>query len=163
MRALKIWRVSFTLFAVMFFCPVCSKQLETISLSLTAYNHMTKGIAWYSVDVPDGIGGSAGFLAAGVGGGGFTCCVAVPAVWREGMTVTVIRTNFANEVETNVERVVPVPKYDATNVSKFIVHFLRNGEVRVFVTGIMLGHRDYPLRGKEAELKPGVPIRIRWP
>lgn len=163
MRIFEIWRVFFTLFAVILFCPACSKQSSTISLSLTAYNHTAKGIAWYSVDVPNGISGSAGFLASGAGGGGFTCCVSVPTVWRDGMTVTVTRTNLVNNVKKNMEYVVAIPKYDAKNVSTLTVHFLRNGDVRVFVTGLMLGHRDYPLKGKEAELIPGVPIEIVWP
>jgi hypothetical protein len=30
----------------------------------------------------------------------------------------------------------------------------------VFVTGLSLGHRDYPLKGKDAELKPDVRIEI---
>jgi hypothetical protein len=59
--------------------------------------------------------------------------------------------------------VVPVPKYDAKTAGSLNVHFLHNGEVKVFITKYTLGHRDYPLKGKEAEMKPGVPIEIISP
>lgn len=70
---------------------------------------------------------------------------------------------MVGKVDAIVERVVEIPKYDLKNADLFSVHFLRNGEVKVFVTGLLLGHRDYPLKGKDAELKPGVPIKIIWP
>jgi hypothetical protein len=40
------------------------------------------------------------------------------------------------------------------------VHFLRDGEVKVFANRLSLWHPDYPLKGKEAELQPGVPIEV---
>jgi hypothetical protein len=106
---------------------------------------------------------SAGFLNKGAGGGSYTCCLTIPLEWRPGLFVTVTYATFSGDAEKKVAHVVAIPKYDGTNVSTMNVHFLRNGTVKVFVTRIMLGHRDYPLKGKEAELKPGVPIKIQWP
>lgn len=159
----QVWRSIFTIFCVLFFCPACSQQSDTTPLSLTGYNHTDEGIGSYSVKLSSGVGGGAGYLDAGAGGGGFTCCVSVPSIWRAGLMATVSRTITVNNQEKILERVVEIPKYDLRNAGHFSVHFLRNGQVKVFVTRLTLGHRDYPLAGKEAELKPGVPVKIIWP
>lgn len=156
-------RVILSMFVVILCLPACSKQSNTSSLSLSAYNHTDRGIAWYSVEIPSGESGGAGYLGPGMGGGGFTCCVAVPSTWRAGLLVKVSKVIMVNDEKKAIDRVVEIPKYDLTHASIFSVHFLRNGEVKVFVTGLLLGHRDYPLKGKEAELELGVPIEIIWP
>ena len=53
-----------------------------------------------------------------------------------------------------------MPPYD--KVSRLAVHFLRNGEVKVFATMYGLSHPDYPLQGEEATMKPGVPLRLPY-
>jgi hypothetical protein len=156
-------RVIFSMFVVILFLAASSKQSSTTSLSLSGYNHTDHGIAWYSVNIPNGASGGAGYLGPGMGGGGFTCCVAVPSTWRAGLMVTVSKVIMVNKEKKTIERVVEIPKYDIKHASIFSVHFLRNGEVKVFVTGLLLGHRDYPLKGEEAELEKGVPIEIIWP
>jgi hypothetical protein len=138
----------------------CSKEPATTSLELTGYNHTGKSIGSYSVSGGGGEGGGAGYLGPGSGGGGFTCCVSVPTAWKPGMKMTVTWDGWENNVEKNMTRVVAVPEYDAKIAGLMNVHFLRNGNVKIFVLRIGLGHRDYPLKGKEAELKPGVPINI---
>jgi hypothetical protein len=147
----------------------CSQEPATARLELSGYNHTEKSIGGYSVSNPhEGAGagngsGEAGYLGGGEGGGSFTCCILVPAVWQPGMTVKVTWDGWVKNIQQTVSRVVPVPKYDAKNASTFDVHFLHDGEVKVFVTKYTLGHRDYPLKGKEAEMKPGVPVKIIWP
>lgn len=163
MKTFQAWRSIFSIFFVLIFCSACSKQSSTTPLTLTAYNHTDRGIGEYSVKISTGAGGGAGYLDAGAGGGGYTCCVSVPSLWRPGLMVTVTKEIMVGNVETTVERIVEIPKYDLKNASLFSVHFLRDGDVKVFVTGLSLGHRDYPLKGKEAELKAGVPIEIIWP
>jgi hypothetical protein len=37
-------------------------------------------------------------------------------------------------------------------LGRFAVHFLRDGNVKVFVTMMSLHHPDYPLKGDEARL-----------
>lgn len=141
----------------------CSKEPATTSLQLTGYNHTDRGIGSYSVSGGGGEGGSAGYIAAGAGGGKFSCCVSVPTVWQPDMKITVTWDGWEKDVEKMIIRVVPVPKYDAKTASTMNVHFLRSGKVKVFVSRSGLRNRDYPLKGKEAELKPGVPIEIILP
>lgn len=51
------------------------------------------------------------------------------------------------------ERLVPVPEHD--KVSGFSIHFLRSGEVKVFVSRYVLGAPQYPFTGPEARLREG--------
>jgi hypothetical protein len=139
----------------------CSKPTKL--LDFTAYNHTDEGIAWFAVNISEENGGVAGFLNAGAGGGGYTCCISLPSQWRTGLTVSITSATVDGETERTKVQIVPIPRYDPATATTMNVHFLRNGAAKVFVTRIMLGHRDYPLKGKEAELKPGVPIEIRWP
>jgi hypothetical protein len=144
----------------------CSAEPEPLQLQVTAYNHTEDGIGSYTVSRGDGKGGigiEVGFLGAGSGGGGRSCCILVPRVWPPGMVVNVTWESWITKTRQTLTRVVPVPKYDAKTASTFDVHFLHNGEVKVFVAQYTLGHRDYPLKGKEAEMKPGVPLEIIWP
>jgi len=125
----------------------------TVSAQLTGYNHTDKTIAAFYVN-----GEWGGNIWPGSGGGSFVCCVELPRPWYEGYKVTV--TWEDHELKTQ-KREVPVPKYDATNIGSLNVHFLRSGEIKVFAGMTMLGHPDYPFKGKEAELKPGVP-NFEW-
>jgi len=158
---LKRWL--FAIFCASLLSTACSKKPATTSLELTGYNHTEQGIGSYSVSIVGGEGTGAGYLDSGSGGGGFTCCVSVPTIWQPSMTVTVKWDGWEKGAEKTLTRVVPVPKYDAKTAGTLDVHFLYSGEVKVFVTMYTLGHRDYPLKGKEAEMKPGVPLKIVWP
>jgi hypothetical protein len=156
------------LFAVLcagVFNVACSEDTSPLQAGVTGYNHTEKSIGYYTVSSGDGKGGGieVGFLDAGAGGGGLTCCVLVPRVWPPGMTVKVTWESWTKKTPQTLTRVVPVPKYDAKTAGSLNVHFLYNGEVKVFITKYSLGHRDYPLKGKEAEMKPGVPLKIIWP
>jgi len=128
---------------------VPAKSGRTVSAELTGYNHTDKTIAAFYVN-----GGGGGNITPGSGGGSFVCCVALPRPWHEGYTVTV--TWEDHELKTQ-KREVLVPRYEAEKAGGINVHFLRSGEIKVFVGMTMLGHPDYPFKGKEAELKPGVP------
>ena len=129
-----------------------AKQGKTVSAELTGYNHTDKTIAAFYVN-----GEWGGNITPGSGGGKFVCCVDIPKPWQEGYTVTV--TWEDHELKTQ-KREVLVPRYDASKAGGMNVHFLRSGEIKVFVGMTFLGHPDYPLKGKESELKPGVPIDI---
>jgi len=124
------------------------KQGKTVSAELLGYNHTDKTIAAFYVN---GHGG--GTIWPG-SGSGFSCCFDLPRPWHEGYTVTV--TWEDHEFKTQ-KREILIPKYDATNIGSFNVHFLRSGEIKAFAGMTILGHPDYPLKGKEAELKPGIP------
>lgn len=140
----------------------CSKEAMRVDVNLTAYNHTEHGVGSYIVTLEDGSSAEAGYLDPGQGGGGKTCCLSIPSVWRPGMKATIVMDTVKNGKDIRVEKTVQVPQYARADASKFVVHFLHDGSYKVFVTSYLLGHRKYPLSGKEAELHPGVPIKIIW-
>ncbi|MCC7712976.1 MULTISPECIES: DUF3304 domain-containing protein [Janthinobacterium] len=140
----------------------CSKESMKTSVSLTAYNHTESGVGSYIVTLADGTSVEAGYLAPGEGGGGETCCLSIPSVWKPGMKATISMQILKNGKPIRVEKTVSVPRYNSSDAGRFVVHFLHDGSLKVFVTKYSLGHRKYPLSGKEAELEPGVPLEIIW-
>ena len=125
---------------------------KTFGASLTGYNHTDKSIGAFYVN-----GSWGGNIFPGTGGGKFVCCVDLPNPWHEGLSVTV---EWEDEDGSMHKRVVPVPQYEARKSSGLKVHFLRSGQIKVFAGPTFLGHPDYPLKGVESELQPGVPIEI---
>ena len=125
---------------------------KTFAASMTGYNHTDKSIGAFYVN-----GGWGGNIFPGTGGGKFVCCVDLPNPSYEGYSVTV---EWEDEEGSMHKRVVPVPHYEARKSSGLKVHFLRSGQIKVFAGPTFLGHPDYPLKGVESELKPGVPIEI---
>ncbi|WP_426071039.1 DUF3304 domain-containing protein [Janthinobacterium sp. DSP2-3-3] len=140
----------------------CGKEKMMLPVNVSGYNHTEHGIGGYLVSLSTGAEVEVGYLDAGAGGGGYTCCLSIPVVWQPGMTATIRMSTIKNGKEISLEKTVPVPKYVSSDAGMFIVHFLHNGNYKVFVTKYILGHRKYPLSGKEAELKPGVPVEIIW-
>ena len=132
----------------------CERKMYAVGIR--GYNHTDKVIGEFQVN--GGSGGSA--LAPHSGGGSLTCCASIPAKWRPGLQVTIRWVDGWSENEQ--ERVVPVPEYTDETAGDFTVHFLRNGEVKVFSTRYALWHPDYPLKGEEAGLEPGKPPRGPW-
>ncbi|MGO4416908.1 DUF3304 domain-containing protein [Cupriavidus sp. KB_39] len=116
---------------------------EPISVSMVGYNHTDVGIYAFEVN---GYGGPN--IGAHEGGGKFTCCVTVPRIYKPGTTVKVRWVNRIDDVPQ--ERIVAVPPYGPEEIGRFAVHFLRDGNVKVFVTMMALRHPDYPLKGDEA-------------
>jgi len=138
----KIW-----LFACgLIFLPwqaVC--QEKTITSSVVGHNHTDRGIMF-------SLNGAGKYLSPHSGGGGFVCCVILPAPWRPGLTAKV-KWSWSGSDEW-FEKIVPIPEYDYRKTGQTSVHFLRNGEIKVFVPFGGLGHPDYPLKGPEAGLWP---------
>jgi hypothetical protein len=134
--------------------PATTKNAKsaTIPVELTGYNHTDKTIGAFYVN-----GQWGGNITPGSGGGSFVCCVALPNPWHPDMKV---RVRWEDQDGAYHEQDVSVPAYDAKETGGLNVHFLRSGEIRVFAGMIYLGHPDYPLKGKEADLKPGVPIQL---
>ncbi|MEO8154490.1 MAG: DUF3304 domain-containing protein [Rhizobacter sp.] len=127
-----------------------AKSGKTVGAELTGYNHTDKTIAAFYVN-----GEWGGNITPGSGGGKFVCCIALPAPWYPGLKVKVTWEDHEGKMQA---REVAVPEYDPKTLSGFNVHFLRSGEIKVFANRLSLWHSDYPLKGKEAELKPGIPI-----
>ena len=123
---------------------------KTVSAQLTGYNRTSKTIGAFYVN-----GEWGGNITPGSGGGSFVCCVELPVPWRRGLTAKI---TWEDDEGKTRSREVDVPEYDPNTLSRFNVHFLRNGEIKVFANRLSLWHPDYPLKGQEAELKPGEPI-----
>lgn len=138
----------------------CSKESGTLVLQISGYNHTDTDVGSFTIITKSGESGGSSYVGPGTGGGGFTCCMSMPSIWQPNMTVTVEWESWKTGVEKTLSQVVKVPQYDPKTVSAINVHFLRSGEVKVFVSRYGLRNRNYPLKGKEAELKPGVPIEL---
>ena len=140
----------------------CARHERQITVSLTAYNHGEHGVGSYTVTLADGSSAHAWYLGPGEGGGGDTCCLSIPAAWKPGMLAAIVMDTVKDGKDIRVEQTVAIPPYASADAGRFVVHFLHDGSYKVFVTKYSLGHRKYPLSGKEAELKPGVPLEIIW-
>ncbi|WP_370680030.1 DUF3304 domain-containing protein [Comamonas sp. GB3 AK4-5] len=133
------------------FLPVLTSCKESsYPANIIGYNHTDKSIGDFFVN---GYGG--GFLDAHKGGGVFVCCISIPKKWSPDQKVTIKWTN--DHGKSFQERTIPIPEYKESG--QFDVHFLYNGEIKVFVTPMSLWHPDSPLKGPEAEMTPGVPLR----
>ena len=121
---------------------------KTVPAELTGYNHTDNTIGAFYVN-----GEWGGNITSGSGGGKFVCCVELPVPWHDGLTV---RVKWEDHDGVIHERDVAVPQYDPRTLSTMNVHFLRSGEIKVFAVRMGLGHPDYPLKGEEAKLPPGI-------
>lgn len=130
----------------------------SVPMNLVGYNHMADGIADFDVQFKGGQKAGGGFLDAGSGGGAMICCVSVPEKWRPGIVAHVDAEAYRKSGEKyTISKDVPLPEYKPEQAGHLSVHFLRSGEVKLFVTRYALWHPDYPLKGRDAELKPGAP------
>lgn len=140
---------------MVFGCSRADAPAATMTLNLVGYNHMLEGIANFDVQIKGGSKTGGGFLDAGSGGGGMICCVSVPEKWQPGLSAQVHAEVYRNSGEKyDIAKEVPIPQYTPEQAGHVSVHFLRDGEVRIFVTQYALWHPDYPLKGRQAELKP---------
>ena len=154
--ATRRWR-TFTATCLLCLLPLlASCDEKTYAVGIRGYNHTDKVIGQFQIN--GGSGGS--FVAPHSGGGKVTCCVSIPAKWRPGLQVSIRWSD--GKFENEQERVVPVPKYTDDTVGDFSVHFLRNGEIKVFSSKYALWSPHYPLKGEEAGLEAGKPPRGPW-
>ncbi|WMJ69512.1 DUF3304 domain-containing protein [Stenotrophomonas sp. 24(2023)] len=131
--------------------PGCQAQERSNSTGVVGYNHTDNPIYEFMLN-----GESGGSVDAHSGGGSMVCCIVIPAVWRPGLEVNV---RWSHDLKTYQQSTVPLPAYDE-RAGHMAVHFLRNGEVKVYVSHLYLGHPDYPLTGPEAGLREGEnPVR----
>ncbi|MGF6775423.1 DUF3304 domain-containing protein [Paraburkholderia sp. GAS334] len=117
---------------------------DTMGLDVVGYNHTDHSIGSFSVNSQ-----GSSFLARHEQGG-FACCVSLPAKYKFDMTVTVTWTDEYDEHPQS--RVVAVPPYTPEDGGMFAVHFLRDGQIKVFVTMLGPRHPNYPLKGDEARM-----------
>lgn len=129
----------------LFLSSGCQKK-KSFPVGVAAYNHTDKTIVDFEIN-DDGVG-RAIFPHSG---GGVTCCLSMPAKWHQGQ---LLKVRWATKLNAPYEeQVVSVPKY--MEVDGFSIHFLRSGEVKVFVSRYRLGSPQYPLTGPEAGLREG--------
>lgn len=147
--------------SVSYLCTSCQAKDEFSPLDVTSYNHMVTGVGNAEVTLLGHTAG-AGYLWPGDGGGSYTCCISVPTIWRPGLIAKITFETHENGRKVTITQDVEIPKYEEGDLYLFSVHFLYNHTVKAFVTKYTLGHRKYPLKGKEAELVPGKPIEIEW-
>lgn len=138
--------------AVLIGLAASGAAFAAVSTGVVGYNHMARGIGYFTVKIDDGKPVTAGYLGAGSGGGGKTCCLLLPD-WHGGLKVKVISQQETGGKLEMMEQLVPVPRWDPARTSNLNVHFLANGKIKVFVAASGLGSEDYPLQGKEALLK----------
>jgi len=133
-------------------CQEKPMKEEMTSLTVYGYNHRDSGI-YFTLK-----GGGSGRAAANGQSGG-SCCHAMPLRWRPGIEVEV---EWSPDLKQWNKRVVEVPEYDGMEATSLRIHFLRDGEIKALVTRYELGHPNYPLQGKEAELVPGKTPGAPW-
>ena len=117
---------------------------DRMGLDVVGFNHTDHDIGDFSAN------DAGGAYEGKHEGGKATCCISLPAKYQPGMTVQVTWSGL--EVGTPQTRTVVVPPYGPHDTGEFDVHFLRNGQIKVFVTMHMLRHPDYPLKGDEAKM-----------
>ncbi|MBA6041757.1 DUF3304 domain-containing protein [Pseudomonas carnis] len=143
------------LFLLSLTAVACRPGSKMSSVGVVGYNHTDTTIVQFVLDG----GGGESFIRAHRGGGSTSCCTSIPDRWHPGYEVAI---EWTTDLENFKQKVVAVPEYDA-RASRMAVHFLRNGDVKIFVTSLSLGHPDYPLTGPEAGLNEGEdPIRDEW-
>ncbi|RDS80888.1 DUF3304 domain-containing protein [Dyella monticola] len=122
----------------------CHPDNKTMGLDVVGYNHTDRDIGWFSVG-----NGGGGYLGKHEQGGS-SCCASIPRTYKPGMTVKV--TWGGLEIGKTQERIVAIPPYTPEDGGHFAVHFLRNGDIKVFVTMHYLENPHYPLKDDEAKL-----------
>jgi len=129
----------------------CQSPNEPVAVGIVGYNHTDTVIAQFQIN--GGSGGS--YVDPHRGGGKITCCATVPAQWREGLKATI---RWTPDLKAYHEEEVSIPRYEEAGTLQ--VHFLRNGQIKIFSSSLRLGHPDYPLTGPEAGLHEGEdPVR----
>ncbi|GFZ92206.1 DUF3304 domain-containing protein [Dyella caseinilytica] len=122
----------------------CQAADHTMGLDVVGYNHTDHDIGDFSVN------GEAGSFLARHEAHGMACCVSLPSRYTPGMSVTVTWTDTYNAHPQS--RVVAVPPYTPEDSGAFAVHFLRNGDIKVFVTMHLPYPDQYPVTADEAQM-----------
>lgn len=126
-----------------FSLSACHAGDDPMGLDVVGYNHTNDDIGWFSV--ANGGGAYVGKHEQS----GFACCASIPRKYTPGMTTTVRWGGVNRETQ---ERVVEVAPYTPKDGGMLAVHFLRNGDIKIFVTMLGPRHPDYPLKGDEAKM-----------
>ena len=139
------------LLCVVMASSACTAKDRLSPLSLNGYNHTLNIISYFDVKVgAQYVGG--GHLGAGVGGGSEICCIRLPREWRPGLIASVTFKDYVGTTPRTMTLTSEIPRYNIKTAGYLNVHFLRGEKIKVLVTGVFLGHKDYPIKGEEARL-----------
>ena len=118
------WLVGVAAASLLAGCQANEPRERTVGVNLTGLDHLEAHLSIQNFWVNGVSGHQAGK------GGSTVCCVSLPAVWRDGLTVQVrwAVTNWPHKAYSIHERVVPVDRYD--ELGTLNIHFLRDGSVR---------------------------------
>ncbi|WP_432241436.1 DUF3304 domain-containing protein [Herbaspirillum robiniae] len=142
-----------TLLSPLVGCHDAQSLEEGYAMDFTAYNHTDHSIDDFEFKLTDGKRAAGGFVGKGEGGGDI-CCTSVPKQWKPFLIARVHATwQDGSGATQQISTEVPVPQYSRKDTGHMNIHFLRNGEVKVLVTSLETWHPDYPLQGKDVELK----------
>lgn len=89
-------------------------------------------------------GGIGDDISPNSGGGSFVCCVGLPKRWRQGLKVTVRWRDDEQHPDVWKEQIVDVPRYEASDIGFFAVHFFPDNSVKVLVTTKTARYPGYP-------------------
>jgi hypothetical protein len=118
-------------------------------LSLGACSESTTAVSYGGVNYTDDyvstftINGEGGVenVDPHAGGDPNVCCAIIPKVWRPGLKATIRWQTNEDEV-TWKTKTVDIPEYK--EIGGFMVHFFPNDVVKVLVSNVIVGHKDYP-------------------
>ncbi|GGC07534.1 DUF3304 domain-containing protein [Pseudoduganella buxea] len=125
--------------AVFFLSMISGCFERNINLEVCGLNYTSLHIDEFTVN-----GYSGANISANGGGGGFTCCIALPRKWHEGMSVKIRWTNDGTKFQNYKERTVAVPKYSDKDLGFLAVHFYPDDSVKVLVTNHTDSFPGYP-------------------
>lgn len=111
---------------------------ETAYIEICGLNYTSKHIG-FSVD-----GAFGPDIAPNAGGGGFVCCIGLPKRWRQELKVIVRWRDDEQHPDTWKEKIVDVPRYEASDIGYFAVHFYPDDAVKVLVTTKTPKYPGYP-------------------
>ena len=143
--------LSCALLCVFMASSACTAKDRLSPVSLNGYNHTLNGISYFDVKVgKQYVGG--GFLDAGSGGGSEICCIGLPREWRPGLVASVTFEEYVGTTPRTLTLISEIPRYNIKTSGYLNVHFLRGDKIKVLVTGVFLGNKDYPIQGEEARV-----------
>ena len=145
-----------------------SSSTEMVAGNIQAINHTTGAINWLSVN---------GYRADG--GGGRSCCIVMPAVWRPGLKAAIEwevdpepyakikrkKTGYGYDEDAwrqhveNLRRhstIVDIPEWPGIERSSLKVHFLVCGQVKVTNSCWAPSSPNYPIKEPEDVQEPSV-------
>lgn len=119
----------------------------TSAVTLRSYNHMTRTPIHYFT-LNEGMGSNAMPEA----GGGVSCCVSLPKIWRRGLRakLTWHYDKFDDDprpLQSSQQVEIDIPEYKKP--ASVHVHFYENHRIKIVISHCSPGHPSYPLSAQD--------------